>query len=193
METYSICDKLGLIRPICEQTYYNIFTLSPIEDEYNDLIKKYKLGLVTYSSLEFGILTGKYINEVPKDSRANLNYINANTLMDKYTWEKKNLDEKLLKLKDIAEKKIKCTLAQLCITWIISNPDINCCLFGASKSSKIEDNVKSLDIYKKIDKETFIEIEKIMDNAPKGEMDYLIFTQYPSRKNVVMNIDYLKY
>ena len=120
METYAICDKLGLIRPICEQTHYNVFTRSPVEDEYNDLIKKYKLGLVT-------------------------------------------------------------------------NPDVNCCLFGASKATQIEDNVKALDIYKKIDKDTFIEIEKIMDNAPTGEMDYLTFTQLPSRRNVAMNIDYLKH
>ena len=193
METYSICDRLGLIRPICEQTHYNLFTRSPVEDEYNDLIKKYKLGLITYSPLECGILTGKYINEVPKDSRANLNYDNANTLMDKYTREKKVWDEKLLKLKEIAEKKIKCSLAQLCIAWIIANPDVSCCLFGASKASQIEDNMKALEIYKKIDKDTFIEIEKIMDNAPKGEMDYLTFTQLPSRRNVAMNIDYLKH
>ena len=176
MEAYSICDKLGLIRPICEQTHYNLFTRSPVEDEYNDLIKKYKLGLIAYSPLECGILTGKYINEVPKDSRANLNYDNANTLMDKYT----------------KEKKIKCTLAQLCIAWIIANPDVSCCLFGASKPSQIEDNMKALEIYKKIDKDTFIEIEKIMDNVPKGEMDYLTFTQLPSRRNVAMKIDYLK-
>ena len=39
METYTICDKLGLIRPIYEQLHYNIFTRSPIEDKYNDLIK----------------------------------------------------------------------------------------------------------------------------------------------------------
>ena len=113
--------------------------------------------------------------------------------MDKYTREKKVWDEKLLKLKDIAEKKYKCTLAQLCIAWIIANPDVNCCLFGASKATQIEDNVKALDIYKKIDKDTFIEIEKIMDNAPTGEMDYLTFTQLPSRRNVAMNIDYLKH
>ena len=69
--------------------------------------------------------------------------------------KKKPWDEKLLKLKDIAEKKIKCTLAQLYIAWIIANPDVNCCLFGASKLSQIEDNVKALDIYKKIDKENF--------------------------------------
>ena len=105
METYTICDKLGLIRPIYEQLHYNIFTRSPIEDWYNDLIKKHKLGLITYSSLECGILPGKYINEIPKDSRANLIYDYANILLDKYTREKKALDEKLLKLKDIAEKK----------------------------------------------------------------------------------------
>ena len=49
-----------------------------------------------------------------------------------------------------------------------------------------------MEIYKKIDKDTFIEIEKIMDNVPKGEMDYLTFTQLPSRRNVAMKIDYLK-
>ena len=193
MEAYNICDRLRLIRPIAEQVHYNIFTRSPVEDEYNDLIKKHKLGLIAYSPLEAGILTGKYINEVPKDSRANLNYDNANTLMEKYNKEKKSWDEKLLKLKDIAEKKIKCSLAQLCIAWIIANPDINSCILGASKPAQLEDNFKALEIYKKIDKDTFIEIEKIMDNAPKGEMDYLTWTQLPSRRNIAMNIDYQKH
>ena len=167
METYSICDKLGLIRPICEQTHYNLFTRSPVEDEYNDLIKKYKLGLVTYSPLECGILTGKYINEVPKDSRANLNYDNANTLMEKYTREKKIWDEKLLKLKDIAEKKLKCSLAQLSIAWIIANPDVSCCLFGASKPSQIEDNMKALEIYKKSIKILLLKLKKLWITYPR--------------------------
>jgi len=193
MEAYAICDKLNLIKPIAEQVHYNIFMRSPVEDEYNDLIKKYKMGLVGYSPLESGILTGKYINEVPKDSRANLNYDNANTLMDKYMKEKKVWDEKLLKLKDIAEKRIKCTLAQLCIAWIIANPDISCCLMGASKPTQLEDNFKALELYKRIDKDTFIEIEKILDNVPKGEMEYLTFTQLPSRRNVAMHIDYQKH
>ena len=184
---------MRLIRPIGEQVHYNLFTRSPLEDEFNDLIKKYKMGLIAYSPLESGILTGKYINEVPKDSRANLNYENANTLMEKYNKEKKAWDEKLLKLKDLAEKKIKCTLPQLCIAWIIANPDISCCVLGASKPSQLEDNIKALELYKKIDKDTFIEIEKIMDNAPVGEMDYITFTQLPSRRNIAMNIDYQKH
>lgn len=193
MESYKICEKLRMIKPIGEQCHYNMFSRSPMEDDYNDLIKKYKMGIAVYSPLESGILTGKYINEVPKDSRANLNYDNANTLMDKYTKQKKLWDEKLLKLKDIAEKKVKCTLAQLCIAWIIADPDVSSCILGASKPNQVEDNCKALEIYKKIDKEVFLEIEKIMDNAPKGEIDYLTWNQLPSRRNVAMNIDYVKH
>ena len=113
--------------------------------------------------------------------------------MEKYNKEKKAWDEKLLKLKDLAEKKIKCTLPQLCIAWIIANPDISSCILGASKPSQLEDNIKALELYKKIDKDTFIEIEKILDNAPIGEMDYLTWTQLPSRRNIAMNIDYQKH
>ena len=40
-------------------------------------------------------------------------------------------------------------------------------MFGASKPSQIEDNMNAVEIYKKIDKDTFIEIEKIMDNVSK--------------------------
>ena len=48
------------------------FSRSTVEDEYNDLIKKLKLGLDAYSPLECGILTRKYINEESKNSRANI-------------------------------------------------------------------------------------------------------------------------
>ena len=193
MEAIGICDRLGLNRPVVEQSHYNMLYRNSMEEDYRDLFKKFKMGTTIWSPLESGILTGKYINEVPKDSRANLNYDNANTLMEKYSKDKKSWDEKLLKLKDIAEKKIKCTLAQLCIAWIIADPDISCCILGASKPTQLEDNFKALEIYKKIDKDTFIEIEKIMDNAPKGEMDYLTWTQLPSRRNIAMNIDYQKH
>ena len=106
--------------------------------------------------------------------------------------KKKIWDEKLLKLKDIAEKKLKCSLAQLSIAWIIANPDVSCCLFGASKPSQIEDNMKALEIYKKIDKDTFIEIEKILENVPDGEIDYRDWKELPSRRNIVLGIDYIK-
>ena len=51
--------------------------------------------------------------------------------------------------------------------------------------------MKALEIYKKLEKDDFIEIEKILKNTPKGEIDYLTFKELPSRRNISMNIDYI--
>lgn len=192
MEAYKVCDRLRLIRPVVDQCHYNMFTRISVENKFNDLIKKYHIGMACYSPLESGILTGKYINEIPKDSRAHLTYDNANSAMDRYIKEKKSWDDKMLRIKDLAEKKLKCTLAQLCIAWVIANPEIHTCLLGASKTIQLEENIKALEIYKKIDKETWIEIEKILDNVPYGEKDYRNNIQLRSRRNIAMEIDFQK-
>ena len=167
-----------------------MFTRINVENKYVDLIKNYKYGLACFSPLESGILTGKYINEIPKDSRAHITYDNANSAMDRYIKEKKSWDEKMLKLKDLAEKNLKCSLAQLCIAWVLANTDVSTCILGAAKVSQLEENLKALEIYKKIDKETWIEIEKILKNVPQGENDFRNREFLPSRRNIVMGIDY---
>lgn len=192
MEAIKICNRLRLKKPVVEQCHYNMFTRINVENKYSDLIKNYKFGLAVFSPLESGILTGKYINEIPKDSRAHLTYDNGNSAMDRYIKEKKSWDEKMLKIKDIAEKKIKCTLAQLCIAWVLANKDVSTCILGAAKLSQLEENIKALEIYKTIDNETWIEIEKILDNVPNGEMDFINNVMLPSRRNIVMGIDYKK-
>ena len=189
MEAIKICNKLKLEKPVVDQCHYNMFTRENVENKYVDLIKNYKFGLCCYSPLESGILTGKYINEIPKDSRAHITYDNANSAMDRYIKEKKSWDEKMLKLKDLAEKKLKCTLAQLCIAWVLANTDVSTCILGAAKVSQLEENLKALDIYKNIDKETWIEIENILKNVPNGEMDYRNRERLNSRRNIVMGID----
>ena len=193
MEAFDICEKLKLIKPVVEQCQYNMFERNKIENEYRDLFKRYKLGTSIYSPLFCGVLTGKYINEVPNDSRGYIkNERNRNKFLNnKYFKNKEKFDEKLNKLKEIAENKFNCTLAQLALAWVIANPDINCCILGASKGSQIDENVKALDIFQKIKKEDFIEIEKILENAPKGEIDYLSWKELPSRRNIAMGIDYI--
>ena len=79
----------------------------------------------------------------------------------------------------------------MALAWVIANPDISCCILGASKGSQIDENVKALEVYKKMDKEDFIEIEKILENAPQGEIDYLNCKEMPSRRNIAMKIDYI--
>lgn len=93
----------------------------------------------------------------------------------------------------MAENKFKCTLAQLALSWVIANPDVSCCILGASKAAQIDENVKALEIYKKLKKEDFIEIEKILGNTPKGEFDFLNWKELPSRRNIAMGIDYIPF
>ena len=195
MEANDICDRLRLIRPVVEQCQYNMFERNKVENEYRDLFKRYKLGTTVYSPLFCGALTGKYINEVPSESRGTLKNEKARNkfLNNRYFKNKKSFDEKLIKLKEMAESKFKCTLAQLALSWVIANPDVSCCILGASKAAQIDENVKALEIYKKLKKEDFIEIEKILGNTPKGEFDFLNWKELPSRRNIAMGIDYIPF
>ena len=191
MEAYAICDKYKLIKPIVEQCQYNMLHREAMEVEYRDLFKRYKMGTTVWSPLSSGILTGKYIEEIPKDSRANLKNDMANFSFQSYLKNKDKIDSKLKLLKDIADTN-GCTLTTLAIAWVIANPDVSVCLLGASKPEQLNDTIRAVEIYKNIEKETWIEIEKILDNTPKGETDYLTWEDLPSRRNIAMNIKYVK-
>ena len=133
-------------------------------------------------------MTGKYFsNNIPENSRVQkLSFASKIWEDNKEDWE-----PKLLKLQTLAKEKLNCSLAQLCIAWIIKNKDISTAILGAMKPEQLIENIKALEIYKKLDKELLIEIETIMKNAPKGEIDYLTFKELPSRRNISMNIDYI--
>jgi len=192
MEAYKICDKLNLIPPVVEQSNYNMMVRDRIESEYRDLYKRYRMGTTIWSPLESGILAGRYLNGIPEDSRLKLNGAIAGNDMKQYIDNKKEWDEKLLKLKDIAEKKLNCSLAQLAIAWVIANPDCSSTILGASRVSQLEENIKAVEVYKKITKEIFLEIEQILGNAPKGEIDYRDWAELPSRRNINLGVDYKK-
>ena len=195
MEANNICEKLKLIKPVVEQCQYNMIERKKIENDYRDLFKRYKLGTTVYSPLFGGVLTGKYIDEIPGDSRGeNKNeHAKKKFLSSTYFKNKKEYDAKLNQLKKIAEEKFSCNLAQLALAWVIANPDISTCILGASKSSQIVDNVKALEVYEKMikDKSIFVEIEDILKNVPKGEIDYRSWKELPSRRNVAMGVDYV--
>ena len=163
-----------------------------MEVDYRDLFKKFKIGTTIWSHLESGILTGKYINETPPDSRAKLTNDNANSSFGIYMKNKAEWDGKLTKLKEIAEKKSGCELTTLAIAWCIANPDVSVYLLGDSKPAQLDDTFKALEVYRTIDKDTWIEIEKVLDNASRGEVDYRYWKEFPSRRNVAMGIEYKK-
>ena len=189
MDTYRICERLNLIPPIVEQCQYNMMIREKMENEYRDLFKKYKMGTTIWSPLQAGVLTGKYINDNPTDARlSSTNYSAANKKL--YFDNKEEVDNKLLKLKEIAENKLSCSLTQLAIAWTIVNPDVSVCLLGASKVSQLEETLKSLEVSKKLTPEILLEIEEVLKNAPEGETDFRTWKMLPSRRNLLLGVKY---
>ena len=183
-----ICEKLNLHPPIVEQCEYSMLARKKVDDEYSDLFKMYHLGTTIWSPLKGGILTGKYLNEIPKGTR-----------IDKMEWfkkvyekEKDGYNPKLLKLKELAETKLNTTLAVLAVAWVIANKDVSTCILGASKVSQLEENFKALELYKKLTPEILTEIETILDNCPKGETDFRDRCELNIRRNIDLGVNLVK-
>ena len=107
-------------------------------------------------------------------------------------WEKNKADwePKLLKLQKFAKEKLDCSLTQLSIAWAIKNKDVSTAILGAMKPEQMVENLKSLDVVNKLNKEILEEIEEIMKNAPNGEIDYFNnFSKMPIRRNIQEGIN----
>ena len=68
-EAWRVAERYGLIGPLMEQPQYNLLVREKVEKEYLGVIERHGLGLTIFSPLKQGILTGKYNDNVPEDSR----------------------------------------------------------------------------------------------------------------------------
>jgi voltage-dependent potassium channel beta subunit len=162
-EVFSLCEKHNCIPPIAEQPQYNMFHRMRVEKEYDDLYKKYGLGLTTWSPLASGILTGKYNEQIPAGSRLATN----EWLMKELTQERIN---KAKALQEVAED-LDCSLAQLAIAWCLSNPQVSTVITGASRISQLKDNMSAVDVLDKLDRETLERIRKILGDDDLDALD----------------------
>ena len=129
----------SLHRPIVEQPQYNLVTKDKVEKEFLPLYKKMKLGLTTWSPLASGLLTGKYLNGIPKGTRAampNLNWLKEEILQPKNT-------ELSLKLKKISDK-TGISMTHLAIGFCAINPNVSTVILGASRLEQLKDNLETI-------------------------------------------------
>ncbi|KAF1317675.1 Voltage-gated potassium channel subunit beta, partial [Globisporangium splendens] len=155
-----IADRLGLIRPVVEQTQYSIFERSRVEFDYVNLYKKYKLGVATWSPLAFGVLTGKYSQGVPEGSRMNDAWLSS--LLPNFELRVDMAN----KIKLIADE-VGCSLAQLAIAWCASNQNVSSVILGASSAHQLEENIKAHAFIGKITPEIKARIDAIVQFVPK--------------------------
>jgi voltage-dependent potassium channel beta subunit len=161
MEAHMFAEKNHLIGPAMEQPEYNMFHRDKIENEFLQIFKTVGLGTTIWSPLASGLLTGKYNDGVPQDSRMAIP--GFDWLADKTLTDEKL--SKVKKLKAVADK-LNTSLAVLAVSWCIKNPNVTTAILGATKKEQLTENLKALDIYPKFSDELMNEIETIIQTKP---------------------------
>ncbi len=161
MQAWQIADKHHWHKPQMEQPQYNMLWRERFEKEYARLYKEIGLGATIWSPLASGILTGKYNDGIPADSRASL---------QGYEWLKEMITpdkiERVRKLQPLAAD-LGCTMAQLAIAWCLKNPNVSTVITGASRVEQVRENMKALEVAPKLTPEVMERIEEVLGNKPK--------------------------
>lgn len=134
MEAVKLFDEYGTPF-IINQRRYSIFDRTIENDGLKDYAASNGIGVITFCPLEQGVLTDRYINGIPEDSRVRTDgrFLKENAI----TEEKIN---RVKALRKIAVKRGQ-TLAQMALSWILRDGDITSVLIGASRPSQILDNI----------------------------------------------------
>lgn len=170
MEAYSVARQFNLIPPVCEQAEYHLFQRDKVEMQLPELYHKIGVGVVSWSPLACGIITGKYENGIPESSRAS---------MKSYQWLKEKIlgedgrkqQAKLKELTHIAER-LSCTLPQLAIAWCLRNEGVSSVLLGTSNPAQLTENLGAIQVLPKITAHVASDIDKILGNRPHSKKDY---------------------
>lgn len=166
MEAYSVARQYNLTPPTMEQPQYNMFHRKKVEWDYYKLYREIGLGTTIWSPLASGLLTGKYNEGAPEDSRAakhqELDWLNKRLTGT----DAKMKVEKVRQLSKIAGE-LDMNMARLALAWCLKNPNVSTVITGASKVEQVEDNMKAIDVKERLTEDVMEKIESILENKPK--------------------------
>jgi aryl-alcohol dehydrogenase-like predicted oxidoreductase len=155
-----LCERHGWPKPVSNQPIYNLLNRS-LEVDVLGTCEAEGIGLMVYSPLAQGILSGKYTpGHIPADARAQQHY-------GKNFFAYKRLNERtfdiLEKLKPLAAR-LNTTLPVLALAWTLRYPAISATIIGASKPEQVSENCKATELT--LDESVLQELEQILQNAP---------------------------
>ena len=161
MEAHRVAQEYKLIGPTMEQPQYNLFERYKVEKEFLPIYDFVGLGTTIWSPLASGLLSGKYNNGIPENSRLAL---------PEMSWLKDKVftDDKLKKVTQLSElaKALDVSMASLSIAWCIKNPHVTTAILGATRKEQLTQNLKAIDVIEKLTPEVLEKIEGIMDTKP---------------------------
>ncbi len=157
MEAYSDARQYDLIPPTMEQPQYHLFHRHRVEQEYSRLYEVIGLGTTIWSPLASGLLTGKYNNGIPADSRMNL---------AGYEWLRERLvseegQRRLASVRELAgiADELGTTMPRLAIAWCLKNPNVSTVITGASRLEQVEENMRAIDVVPQLTSDVMAKID----------------------------------
>jgi voltage-dependent potassium channel beta subunit len=149
-----IAERHHLHPPVTEQSQYNILERGKVEIEYARLYEDTGYGNTIWSPLASGLLTGKYRDGIPEDSRAAL---------DGYGWLAERMTDaeaiaQIENLRPIADR-LGCSMAQLALAWCTKHPMVSTVITGASRVEQVVQNFEALDVIPLLTDDVKAEIE----------------------------------
>jgi voltage-dependent potassium channel beta subunit len=135
----AICDRRNLYAPVVEQPQYSLLARAKLEGDVLRQAQSLGMGLVVWSPLASGVLTGKYDDGVPPGSR-----------LEKLGWlrEKFLTGESLARVKafDVVAKDVGTTRSRLALAWALARPGISSVITGATSRVQLDDNLAALSV-----------------------------------------------
>ena len=160
LRAHAIARELHLAPPTMEQPQYNMFEREKVEREFLPLYEKVGLGTTVWSPLASGLLTGKYNEGDPGDTRIS---------MPMYSWLRQQFENdearrRLGKVKQLAKVAgdLGVTLPKLALAWCLKNPNVSTVITGASKPEQVRENMKAGEIVDQLDDGVMRRIESIL-------------------------------
>jgi voltage-dependent potassium channel beta subunit len=159
----SIALSLGCYPPAVEQPQYSMFVRRKVEHELIPAARDIGFGMVTWSPLKFGLLSGKYNQGDPKEKTR---------LTREPDWGSSVITpqrvEKVRLITELANE-LGATTAQLAIAWLLRMPEVSSVITGATRTEHLDDNLGAIDLVEKLSQEVLDRIETILGNEPGDE------------------------
>lgn len=136
---YELCQEYGLYPPQVEQPQYSMLFRERVEEQILPVTEPRGIGLVVWSPLAMGMLTGKYDEGVGDDTRFG---------REPWARERYLTDDNVTRvrqLKDISDE-LGLSRAQLALAWVLRQPGVSSTIIGATRPSQVIDNAGAAEV-----------------------------------------------
>lgn len=137
-EAHAICERYGYYKPQVEQPQYSLIAREKFESDVQDVVQSLGMGVVTWSPLASGMLTGKYDQGVREGRLASMEWLKENI----YTTENVG---RVKTMKSLADR-LGCSRSQLALAWVKAQPGVSSVILGATREEQLLENLGALKV-----------------------------------------------